>query len=129
METLFELAARKKFRFNTEKGKVATEDLWDMPLESRNGYNLDLLAVSLSNQLEERKSFVVSRKSEDAITKAKLDIVVHVINTKVAEAKAKDEAAVRKDKKQKILGILKDKQDEKLKGMSEEDLMKELDSL
>lgn len=129
MEELFETAVRKKFRYETTKGLITTEDLWDMPLLSKNSFNLDILAVSLSNQLEEVKSFVTSRSKTDSETKAKLDIVVHVIDTKLKDAQNKEQAAVQSEKKQRILSILKDKQDDTLKGMSEADLRKELESL
>jgi len=129
VEELFETAVRKKFRYETTKGLITTEDLWDMPLLSKNSFNLDILAVSLSNQLEEVKSFVTSRSKTDSETKAKLDIVVHVIDTKLKDAQNKEQAAVQSEKKQRILSILKDKQDDTLKGMSEADLRKELESL
>lgn len=129
MENLFEMATRKKFRFETLRGSVTVEDLWDMPLQSRDKFDLDEVAIQLSNDIEEVKSFVVERRVEDVIAKAKLDLVVHIIKTKLAEAKENEEAGVRAEKKERILQIIKNKQDAKLEEMSEEELQQQLGEL
>lgn len=128
--SLFEVASRKKYRFQTKKGLVGVEDLWDLPLQSKDGFNLDVLAVSLSDKLEDgSKSFVNRRMSENTDGKNKLDIVVHVINTKIEESKAREKAAENKEEREKLLGILKTKQDEALGKLSEDDIKKRIEAL
>ena len=129
MANLFEVAARKKYRFETKKGSVATEDLWDMPLQSKDGFNLDVLAVSLQGQTEEVKSFVKPRATGNTDIKNKLDIVVHVIETKLAEADAREKSAANKEKKEFLLSALKKKQNDALLNMSEEELQAKIAEL
>ena len=128
MENLFLTASRQKFRFPTEKGQITTEDLWDLPLQSRDGFNLDAVAIGLSNGLDNTKSFV-NVKTEDAITQAKLDIVVHIIKTKQNEIAFNEQAAVNRGKKKRILGVIAKKQDAALEKMSLEELQAEANSL
>lgn len=123
---LFVTAARKKFRFQTARGELQVEDLWDMPLSSKDGFNLDALAIKL-DELVDTKSFVKRRSNTENVNSLKLDIVKYVIDTKVSELEQAEEAQIKKAKKEKILAALKNKEDSKLEGMSEEDLRKELE--
>jgi len=129
---MFEKASRLALRFITPKGSLSVEDLWDLPLTAANaGTSLDNIAKGLYRQLKEAdtESFVVKAKKSDEILQLKFDIVKHIIEIRLAEnerASAKKEA---KEKKQKILSIIAQKQDEKLLGSSLEDLQKLADSL
>lgn len=49
---IFEIAAIQKFRFPTIKGEVTTEALWDMPLVSKNGFDLDDVAKTVNAALK-----------------------------------------------------------------------------
>ncbi len=42
---MFEEASKLKLRFETTRGLVAVEDLWDIPLIGNNGFSLDILAM------------------------------------------------------------------------------------
>ena len=44
MSNIFELATRKALRFGTERGPVTVEQLWQMPLQSKNLFDLDNVA-------------------------------------------------------------------------------------
>ena len=49
---MFEKASRLKLRFSTSIGMLSAEDLWDLPLSSRNGTaNLDDVARNLDVDL------------------------------------------------------------------------------
>ena len=50
--TDFEKASRLKLRFNTAKGDITVEDLWDLKLESRNGFDLESVAQSLNRAVK-----------------------------------------------------------------------------
>jgi len=129
MSNLFEQAARNKYRFGSSKGLITVEELWDMPLQSKNGFNLDTVAVSLQDQRDKTGKSFVTRSTENSEFKAKLDIVVHIIETKIAEANAKDQDKANKEKKQKLMSILADKEDEGLRNMTPEQIKKELAAL
>jgi hypothetical protein len=129
---MFEKAARLKLRFDSPKGLVTVEDLFDLPLTVRNGgASLDNVAKGIARQIRETEteSFVLTTSKADTILQLKLEIVKHVIAIKKAEADAADKAAEKKATKQKILAIIADKKDEQLKGSSIEDLEKQLETL
>lgn len=127
---MFEEASRLKLRFDTGMGFVTVEDLWDIPLTGR-GFDLDDLAKSLNRAVKdsEEESFVVKKNTENKILSLKFDIVKHVIKTKLEEAEESEKAAEVKAKKQRILAILADKQDEELKSKSADELKDLLGSL
>lgn len=129
---MFEKAARLKLRFETSKGLVTVEDLWDLPLSSATGKaNLDDVARSLHNQLknEEDISFVNPETKENMPMKLGFEIVKHIISVKLAEKVAREQAEANREKKQKIMAIIEQKQDTALSAMSLEELNKMVSSL
>lgn len=123
----FEQAARMKLRFETAKGLLSVEDLFDLPLTSATGRaNLDDIAKSINRQLRasaEETSFVEPHqpRKEDELQVA-FDVVKHVIDSKVAERTAASEALKKRETKAKILEIIATKQDAELQGKSLEEL-------
>lgn len=131
---MFEEAARKQFRFESPNGPVfMVEDLFVLPLSSRTGRpNLDDIAKGLHKQLKESQeveSFVSESKSVDDTLQTKFDIVLHVINVRKAEAAAAKAASDNKEKKQKILALIAQKQDQELMGKSLDDLRQMAEAL
>lgn len=129
---IFEQATRQKLRFNTQKGLLSVEDLWDLPLSSHTGRaNLDDIARNLDTELKASASasFVSPDTTKNDRVQLMFDLVIHVINTKIAEQKASQEAAVIREKKQKIMAIIEQKQDAALSAASLDDLHAMLDSL
>lgn len=130
--TIFERAARKKLRFTTPKGMVSVEDLWDMPLQSKSGYDLDSTARAVNAKLKdaESESFVdtTTNPAKDGL-QLQMDVVLRVIavlKQERADAAAKE---TRRAERARIIEVLAGKQDEKLRGMSAEQLMAQLDAL
>lgn len=123
---MFEQASRVKLRFKLSNGVVTTEDLWDLSLES-----LDALARFLNKTIkdEEEISFIKEKSSANKLTELRFEIVKHIIAVKLAEKEKAQDAATKSERKQAILKILSDKEDESLQAMSKEDLLKELESL
>lgn len=115
----FKLASQQKLRFQTNKGLLSVEQLWDLSLE-----DLDALAVSLETEHKEsgKKSFLVKTSAKDKTAKLRFDVVLDVLNTKVEAEQAALAERERKAKNEKIIGIIADKQDESLKGKSIEQL-------
>ena len=134
MEKIFETGTRLRLRFTTTKGDVSIEDLWDMPLTAvgvNNKFDLDNLALSLENELgtTATKSFVKKTVNKNGIIQLKFDIVKYIIEVKLAEAEVAKNAKEKKAKKTKLLELLAQKRDDALGAMSEEDILKELESL
>jgi hypothetical protein len=127
---MFEQASRGKLRFETQKGLITVEDLWDLPLSGK-GINLDDIAVGLYNQLRnsDRVSFVSKTSNRNDEIQLKFDVVKHVIDVKMAERDAEAELAKRKATKQRILELIAQKQDQELAGKSIEELTSLANSL
>ena len=121
---MFEQALRNKFRFSTVKGEVSTEDLWDMPLTSRNNFDLDTVAISLAKQVSETSemSFVKTTTTASKLLKDKLEVVKYVITTKMAEAEAKESAKVKETEREFLKSVLQEKKVDAVKGLSVEEL-------
>lgn len=130
MSNLFEIATRKQYRFNSQVGALSVEDLWNLPLTSTRSASLDAVAKELHSQLkEETISFVTPSVSDNTVVQQKFDIVKYIIDVKVAERDAAKLASDNAAKKQKILSLIAQKQDEQLSGSSLEELQALANSL
>ena len=126
MTNLFERASKQKLRFTTGKGHLASEDLWDLSLPS-----LDRIAQSVHGELEtsSKKSFIKEESSANTELTLKLDILKHVINYKL---NLKEVASRREEKKAKLAELKElyhDKTKEEMKGLSKEDIAKQIAEL
>ena len=124
-QNIFELASRMKIRF-AYRGMITVEDLWDLSVQE-----LDRIFQKLNKALKESKeeSLLSPQAKEDSELNVQVAIVRHIVEVKLAEAAIALAAVERKAKKQKILAILADKQDDSLRNMSQEDLTKMLEDL
>ena len=123
---LFEVASRRKLRFDSKHGKITVEELWDLSLES-----IDSIAVALNNKIKttETVSFVSNVSSVNTEDKLKFDIVIHIINTRKAESDALRERAANAERARTIREELSRRKEDAIKTKSDEDLQKELDEL
>ncbi|MFA5378887.1 MAG: hypothetical protein WC455_24250 [Dehalococcoidia bacterium] len=128
---MFEIATRMKDRFETSKGNLSVEDLWDLPLTSVRSPNLDDIARDLHRQLKDSAevSFVAPARKENDTLQRKFDIVKHIIEVRLAENTAAAEVRANKEKKARILEIIARKDDEELVGKSRDELIKLAESL
>jgi hypothetical protein len=124
--TLFITAARKKYRFDSGRGLVTVEDLFDLALES-----LDKIAVGLDEAIQKagKKSFIAKRTDSTTELDNKLEIVKFVITTKQEEAEARKARSEKVAKKAMLEELLNKKNLEKLQGMSAEEIQKQIDEL
>lgn len=123
---MFEKAARMKLRFESPKGALTAEDLWDLPLAASAGRaSLNEVAKGISRMLKEtgEEDFVHKVSKSDEVLALKLDIVKHVIAVRVAENEAAAQASARKEQKEKLLELIAKKQDQQLEGKSLDELM------
>ena len=120
---LFELATRKQWRFDSVKGQLTVEDLWDIPL-AKGTFNLDAVTINLARELKSSatESYVtVPRPGATELAK-KLELCKHVITVRLAEIKAAEGAAVKKALRNRLLEIKADQGDEALRKLSPAEL-------
>lgn len=132
INSLFIKATRLKLRFQTNRGLITVEDLWDLPLTSTTGkVNLDQLAINAFNKIEQAPtvSFVENVAKVETEAELQLSILKYVIAAKQAENKTKADAAAKSAEKAKLLELLKSKQEHKLTELSEEELMERINAL
>ena len=127
IEKMFENATREKMRF-PYKGEQPVEALWDMSVQVLDGI-FKTLNSQVKQKSEESLLSVKKEDKEDVILNTKIEIVKHIVSVKLQEAALRDQAKEQKEKKNKILSILSDKQEESLKNKSEEELQKMLEEL
>jgi len=121
--SIFKKAIRAKLRFNSSKGILSTEDLFDL-----NKSQLHNLYVSLDEQTTKGNG-LLEKTVQDQTLQLKMEIVKDVFETKEAEKEARQNIAARKAKEQRILEILQKKQDESLENLTEDELKKMLEEL
>lgn len=123
---MFEKASRMKLRFETKKGDVNVEDLWDISLTSKAGFSLDEVAKNLYREIKENEeeSFVVKKTSKNEILELKFNIVKHIIDVKMQEKEERESEVLKKAHNEKIARVIEKKENENLENMSVEDLVK-----
>lgn len=129
---IFEQASRQALRFSSNRGELSTEQLWDLPLTSRNGFDLDSVAKEVNQRLKAvtEESFVVktTNPAKDSL-ELKLEILKHIIASKQQEAEDRRNASARAAQRQKLKDILAEKQDGALKELTVEEIQKQLAEL
>jgi hypothetical protein len=131
-QNIFEYATRNKLRFASPRGELSVEQLWDIPLRSKDDFNLNTIAKTANKALKDisEESFVETKKTaEHTRREMVLEVVKYVIDVKLEEEKAAETRAARKQEKEKLLGILAEKQAGKLSELSEKELQKRIAAL
>lgn len=120
---IFEVATKNKYRF-PYKGMISTEDLWDLSLTA-----LDSIYKVLNKQAKQsqEESLLKIKSKEDETLAIQIEIVKYIVSVKQNEAANKAASKERKERNQRIMEIIADKQDEALKGKSVEELQKMLE--
>jgi uncharacterized membrane protein len=125
MEKMFEFALKNKVRF-PYKGLVSVEDLFDLSVR-----DLDSIFKTLNAQVKksQEESLLATKTKEDETLAIQIEIVKHIVKTKLDEAEAVKQSKELKEKKQKIMEIIAAKQDESLHNASVEELQAMLANL
>jgi len=123
---MFEKATRLKLRFKLHNGMVSTEDLWDLSLE-----RLDTLAKTLNKEVETSKetSYIKTVSRASTVAKLKFDVVIAVINHKLAAAEAKTSRKLRAQKRAQLQELIDKKVVSVQESKSIQELEKELAEL
>lgn len=119
MEANFETATRRKLRFQTTKGNLSIEDLWDVPLTV-----LDEAYKGLSRQIRDAEDDSLLAKKDSGAEEASLkrDLVKHVVQVRQAEATEKTARAARRAQAARVRELIAQKNDEALAGKSTDEL-------
>lgn len=123
---MFENALKKGFRYPSTKGLITTEDLFCLSLG-----DLNEIAKKINKRIKtsDEESFIPGPNFETSNDSKLLDVVKHIINTKLSEQNANVLEKEKADKKQKIMSLISKKNEESLEGMSKEELQKMLEEL
>lgn len=117
-ENIFEYAVENKIRF-PYRGQVSVEDLYDL-----NVTELDSIYKALKREAKkaDEESLLEVKSEEDVVLSVKVEIIKHIVEKKLAQIEARKKVAENREKKQKILSILAEKQDASLHEKSVEEL-------
>ena len=129
---IFEQASKKKIRFSSNRGDLTAEQLWDMPLQSKSGFDLDTIAKEVNRGIKEssEESFVTTKASSATTTlELQLEILKHVIAVKIEAAASAAKRTENEARRAKLIEALENKQNSELNNMSTEDILKELEKL
>lgn len=131
-QNIFVLASRGGFTYPTARGPMNTEQLWQMPLTSKNMFDLDNTARAINTELKgmTEESFVNTKPNPAAKELAiKLEVVKFIIGTKQAEAEARVAAQARAAEREQLLRLKDVKKAAALESLSEEEIDKRLAQL
>jgi hypothetical protein len=120
---MYKQASKLKLRFSTTKGLLAAEQLWDLTLTDLSNA-IKAVKKVLKKVDDDELSFLNDANTVDVESQLRFDILKDVYLTKKSEAEALRDAAAAKVHNQKILALIAEKNDDKLKSMSVEDLEK-----
>jgi hypothetical protein len=122
---IFEYAAKNKLRF-PYKGSIATEDLYDLSLNE-----LDEIYKKLNKKLKaSQEDSLLEKKSEkDTALEVLIEIVKYIVKSKQDEIDDATKALARNQKKQKILALIEEKDNEDLRNKSKEELLKMVEEM
>jgi hypothetical protein len=131
---IYKFAAQTALRFPSPRGgDLTVEQLFQLPLQSKTGFDLDNVAKLVNTELKavDEESFVPTAKTspDKARLSAAMAIVKDVIDTKVAENAAAATKRERQEEIRRIRDLIVQKKDEKLAGSSLEELEAKLKSL
>lgn len=120
---MFKKATQLKLRYQTSVGLVSTEQLWDLSqIQLSNA--IKAVKKVLKKTDDDELSFLEDAKVIDVENQLRFDILKEVYITKKKESEELRNAAETKAHNQKILSLIAEKQEGKLKEMSIEDLEK-----
>jgi polyhydroxyalkanoate synthesis regulator phasin len=119
---MFERATRLKLRFDSTKGKISVEDLWDLPMSK-----LDKMAVDLHKDTAGGGGLSYIPKEvkgcvELDTSKLKLEVLKYILGSKVEEYKENSLRISNLVQEQKILETIARKKDKDMGERSIEEL-------
>lgn len=123
---MFDKVTRNKLRFSSTKGMLTVEDLWDLSLTTLND-----MAKVLNKKLktDQESDFLDETPKENSDDRLRFDTVLHILEVKKKEKKDREEQLDKKTKRERLLGLLAEKQDAQLRELSVDQIKEELTKL
>lgn len=118
---MYKQASQLKLRFQTPKGQLTVEQLWDLSMSDLST-TIKAMKKVLKKSDDNELGFLEEDSKVDKITELAFNILKDVYITKKEAAKTLREAADIKEHNQKILTLIAQKQDEELGGKSIDEL-------
>ena len=131
INNVFAEITRKKVRFETPKGFLTIEDVWDLPLTSVRGLNLDDLAKSVNKKLKEatEESFVKTKSKKANILELQMKAILYIIDVKLKERDKAKKRKQLKEEKELLLTLMKEKEIEELKNKNLDEIKKRIEEI
>lgn len=129
---IYKAATQQALRFPSLKGPLTTEQLWELPLTSRTGFDLDNTAKAVNQALKEEaeESFVEKSTNPTKVRlQLMLDILKDVIETKQEQAKAAARRKANADEKARLVEVLHGKKDAALQALTPDEIQARIDAL
>lgn len=118
---LFKEASKLKLRFQTSKGLLSAEQLWDLTQTDLTTCIRNLKKILKKND-DDDLSFLDETSAVDKVDQLRFDILKDVYLTKKKENEEARTARETKEHNQKILELIASKKDKALEGKSIEEL-------
>lgn len=120
---MYKKANKFKLRFQTSKGLLSAEQLEDLSqVELAN--SIKAVKKILKKTDDDELSFLEDTKTVDVENQLRFDILKDIYLTKQKETEERRVAAENKVNNEKIIALIAEKREEKLKNLPEEDLLK-----
>lgn len=129
---IFEYAARNKLRFETNRGLVTVEQLFDLPLLSTGDRpNLNDVGKKIRQQLKEIDTDedlveTTSATKQNTNLEISFQIVKYIIDLKKAEKASKEEQVKKIEEKRFYEELLVKARNKKAEGLTEEEILQKL---
>lgn len=132
MTDIYKYAAQNELRFPSNRGDLTAENLFDLPLSSKSGFDLDSVAKSVNSELKAcgEESFVSTASNpKKKPLEVMLEVVKDVIATKQAENADVIARQHKAEERRKILDAISTKKDQALTAASIDELEMKLAAL
>lgn len=122
---IFKRASREKLRFETSKGVLSAEQLWDLP-QSGLASAIKNVKKILQKDNDDDLNFLDDAKVVDKVNQLRFEILKDVYLTKKTEAEeARNKVAI-KEHNEEILALIAEKEKSEMKEKGIDDLKKML---
>ena len=119
---MYKQASRMKLRFQTSKGNLSVEQLWDLSLTDLASAIKSVNSVIKESEKEDELFFLNTEEQPDSIAQTQFNILKDIYVTKSSEIEDRKTEREVKAYNQKIIEIIARKQDQDLENKSLEEL-------